>query len=77
MRKIFSIIMSIMLVLFILGCAKQAEEPSEQVAPSTVAAETPADEIASGITDITSADEDFDSSGLDGLDSVLGDIERI
>ena len=65
-----------MLVLFVfLGCAKPAETPSEQPAPA--AAESPADEIETGITDISNADEDLDSSELDDLDATLEDIENI
>ena len=64
-----------MLVLFIIGCAKPAETPPEQPAPA--AAESPADEVGTGISDISSADEELDASELDDLDATLKDIENI
>ena len=65
-----------MLVLFVLlGCAKPVETPPEQPAPA--AAESPADGIGTGISDISSADEELDTSELDDLDATLGDIENI
>lgn len=76
MLKKISIIILGMLVLFVfLGCAKPAETPPEQPAPA--AAESPADEIGAGISDISSADEELDTSELDDLDATLGDIENI
>lgn len=78
MIKKISIIVSIMLVLFLLGCAKPAEKPvaAEKIAETPIA-EIPADEIETGISDITTADEELDSSELDDLDTILEDIENI
>ena len=76
MLKKVPIIVLGMLVLFVfLGCAKPAETPSEQPAPAAI--ESPADEIGAGISDISNADEDLDSSELDDLDAALKDIENI
>ncbi|MFH0868451.1 MAG: hypothetical protein V1831_04000 [Candidatus Woesearchaeota archaeon] len=77
-KIIVTLLITLALFLFI-GCAKQteqpAEQPSEQLAP--VITESPDDGIATGISDISSADEELDASELDDLGTILRDIENI
>ena len=68
-KKIISTLLITLVVLLFLGCAKQ---PAPE-APPVGAVE----EVETGISDITAADQDLDSSELDDIDTILEDIGNI
>ncbi len=76
------IILGILALLLFTGCAPKEEKPSEiPKIPEQIVETPPAieeiDEVGTGISDITTVDEELDSSGLDDLDTILEDIENI
>ena len=69
------ILIVLTIVLFLIGCAKQpVTEPMPEEVPETVGE---VDEIETGISDISDIDEELDTSDLDGIDTMLEDIENI
>ena len=75
MSKITIILLLILVISLFLGCAKQpVTEPMPEEVPGTV---DEVDEIETGISDISDIDEELDTSDLDGIDTMLEDIENI
>ena len=71
----------LLMVLAMILIASCAPKPSATAPVAKtdvpVAAESTIDEVAKGISEAGSADEDLDTSELDGVDSILGDVENI
>jgi len=75
-----------LLMVLVVSCAPQpspalpASEAEEVVqAPPKVPAtgEAPVDDVATDISDASATDDELDTSELDGVDSILVDIENI
>lgn len=82
MIKKIAISAFIIAALFIfIGCAQK--QPSEVKKPLETAEETPStaeepvNQVATGISDINTVEDELDTSDLENLDDVLADIENI
>ena len=65
-------------MVLIVSCApKPSATAPVAKADVPAAAESTVDEVAEGISEAGSADEDLDTAELDGVDSILGDVENI
>ncbi len=74
-KKIIATLLVISALFLFLGCAKQpAEEPIPAEVPEAVES---IEEVGTGISDITSVDEELDARELDDLDTILESIENI
>jgi len=75
--QIASLIMLVMVL--VVSCAPKptatAPVPVEKEVPTI--GETTVDEVAEDISEATDADEGLDTSELDGVDSILADVENI
>ncbi|MBI2208291.1 hypothetical protein HYU50_02245 [Candidatus Woesearchaeota archaeon] len=76
-----AVLMILSLFLFVGCAAKQPEVKAPTPPPPApsppVVVETPADDVAAGISGINNAENELDSSGLEDIDSTLADIEKI
>jgi len=66
MKKIISVVLLLMLVLFIFGCSKQAQEKQESNGEQT--------EISQGVNEVAQESQDLSSDSVDNLDSDLDSI---
>ena len=66
-------------MVLVVSCAPKptatAPVPVEKEVPTI--GETTVDEVAEDISEATDADEGLDTSELDGVDSILADVENI
>ena len=77
-KKIISILLVTLLLFLFIGCKQQPTVPESAKTPvAGTPTEDPVAEVGTGISDISNADKDLDSSELDDLDTVLEDISNI
>lgn len=70
MAKNFAIVvLMIFSLLLFVGCAQTQQQAKVP--------ETPADDVAAGISGINNAENELNTSGLEDLDNTLADIENI
>ena len=82
MNKNMLFIIGILTMLFIAACAPAKEpapaaEPQPVLPESAETGEASIDDVGAAISNVDTAEDDLDDSGLEDLDAVLGDIEKI
>ena len=73
MKKTLALILVIALLVLIVGCAQKAPEAAPAAEEKT-ATETNVEDVATGIDEIDSIEQELNTSELDNLEQELGEV---
>ena len=78
-KKLNFVLFAVLAMLLVASCAPKpsAAAPVAKADVPAAAERVAVDEVAEGISQAGSADEDLDTAELDSVDSILGDVENI
>ena len=76
-KNVVIAVLMIFSLLLLVGCAAKQQAKIPETPSAAVTGETPADEVATGISGITNAEDELNAPDFANLDNTLADIENI